>query len=392
MADALAEWTCGLGSRGFPSAARVGGADGGGDRGGGRHRPAQLARRGLFCGAQAIAWELEALQVAPIPALRTINRILERHALHTKRVGPYVRKGTPYPTLSADQPGMRHQMDFVGPCYLTGPVRFYSLHSVDLAPGRCAIEPVLGRSSQITLEAVWAMWRRLGIPQHQQVDNDMVFYGSRTYPRGMGPLIRLCLAHDVEPWFIPPAEPWRNGVVERFNACWQQHGPSAASAAHFSSAAARGSRLRTAAQRLPSLQQTRRPNARCRPRGCQCTAGISRSRVVPHHPLAKPERGRYHLIRLIRRDGRLDVFGERFRVPAAAVHTYVRATIDVTHQQLLVYWMDRSLMNIRIGCDKPRLWKLPEPWKQRPFPPLLKKRTTRVSHSSHRHCQRCPGT
>ena len=296
-----------------------------------------LADRGLFCGAQAIAWELEALGISPIPAVRTINRILDRHALPTRRVGPYIPKGTPYPTFAADRPGVRHQTDFVGPCYLAGPVRFYSLHSVDLATGRCAVEPVLERSSQVTLDAVWAMWRRLGIPQHQQIDNEMVFYGSRTYPRGMGPLIRLCLAYQVEPWFIPPAEPWRNGVVERFNACWQQHGP-----------------LRHPMRSFRALQQAslafeQRHNGCHRysklggktPDAALAAANVRlafpRQRVAPHHPLPKPDQGRYHLIRFVRRDGRLDVFGEAFRVPAIAIHTYVRATVDVTHQRLLIY-------------------------------------------------------
>ena len=31
----------------------------------------------------------------------------------------------------------------------------------------------------------------------------------------MGHLIRLCLTYGVEPWFTPPREPWRNGVVEK---------------------------------------------------------------------------------------------------------------------------------------------------------------------------------
>jgi len=31
------------------------------------------------------------------------------------------------------------------------------------------------------------------------------------------------------------------------------------------------------------------------------------------------------------------------------------------------------------------LWKLPEPWTHRTRPPLLGKRTERVSHSYHRH-------
>jgi transposase InsO family protein len=37
------------------------------------------------------------------------------------------------------------------------------------------------------------------------------------YPGGMGALIRLCLINGIELWFIPRGEPWRNGVVEKFN-------------------------------------------------------------------------------------------------------------------------------------------------------------------------------
>jgi putative transposase len=172
-----------------------------------------LQQRELFCGAQAIAWELAELGLTP-PSLRTIHRVLERHGLVTRGPGAYTPTGTAYPTVPAERPGQVHQTDFVGPCFLRGAGRFYSLHSVDVATGRCGVQQLPTRSSQPTLDAIWAIWQRLGIPQHQQVDNEMVFFGSRTHPRGLGPLIRLCLAMDVEPWFIPPAEPWRNGVVE----------------------------------------------------------------------------------------------------------------------------------------------------------------------------------
>jgi len=60
---------------------------------------------------------------------------------------------------------------------------------------------------------LWSIWWRLGIPKYLQVDNELVFYGSNRYPRAMGALIRLCLLNNVEPWFIPVRESWRNGVV-----------------------------------------------------------------------------------------------------------------------------------------------------------------------------------
>jgi putative transposase len=170
-----------------------------------------------FYGAQAIQWELNDLGVSPVPCLRTINRILVRLDLTNRRTGRYQPKGRAYPVLPAEHPNQIHQADFVGPCYLKGPIRFYSLNVVDLCTGRCGIEPVFFRSGQAVTDGFWSLWKRLGIPGHLQVDNEMSFYGSPTYPRGMGPLIRLCLQHNIHLWFIPVKEPWRNGVVEKFN-------------------------------------------------------------------------------------------------------------------------------------------------------------------------------
>ena len=119
-------------------------------------------------------------------------------------------------------PNQTHQVDLVGPCYLTGPIRFYSLNSIDIAINRCGIEPMPSKAAQSVLDAVYAVWKRMGIPDNLQVDNEMAFFGSPTHPRGMGPLIRLCLLYGVDLWFIPPAEPWRNGVVEKFNDHYRQ--------------------------------------------------------------------------------------------------------------------------------------------------------------------------
>jgi len=46
-----------------------------------------LYNQGLFCGAQAITWELEDLGVSPLPSLRTICRIVERESLIHRRTG-----------------------------------------------------------------------------------------------------------------------------------------------------------------------------------------------------------------------------------------------------------------------------------------------------------------
>ena len=56
----------------------------------------------------------------------------------------------------------------------------------------------------------------------------------------------------------------------------------------------------------------------------------------PTVPLPKPEAGRYHVVRFIRSDRRLDVFGERFLVPLEAQYAYVVGTVGVARQRLTV--------------------------------------------------------
>jgi transposase InsO family protein len=279
---------------------------------------------------------MEALAIRPLASVRTISRILLRQQLTRRRVGPYQPKGKRYPAPIARHPGAVHQSDFVGPCYLQGALRFYSLNSVDLSTARCAVQPLVSRAAQGTIDAFWSSWSRLGLPQHQQVDNELVFYGSPAHPRGMGSLIRLCLTQDIEVWFIPPGEPWRNGVVEKFNDHWRQKLLG---------------RIRMKALedvQRESIAFEQRHNSRYRysklggktPTGAlAASAGKLRfpaSFSPPRHPLPKPQSGRYHLIRFIRSDGLLDVFGEKFKAPPETVYEYIQATVEVQRQRLQV--------------------------------------------------------
>lgn len=296
-----------------------------------------LYNQGLFCGAQAIGWEMEELNVQPLPSIRTIARILSRHGLTHRRTGRYESKGKVYPKLPSLVPNQTHQADWVGPCYLKGPLRFYSLNVIDLATGRCGLHPSVSKSGQNVIDALWAIWKRLGIPNNLQVDNEMSFFGSPTHPRGMGPLIRLCLHHGVEPWFIPMAEPWRNGVVEKFNDHYQQKFlgkyPMATQTDLLSGSLAyeqkhnstyRYSKLggKTPLKALEVAKQKLR---------------FSKIEQAPRHQLKKPVSGRYHLVRFIRSNLKLNIFGEIFRVPPDLEYEYVVATIDVKEQKLKVY-------------------------------------------------------
>jgi putative transposase len=287
----------------------------------------ELYDKDLFCGAQAIRWHLEDLGVEPLPSERTIARVLSREELTMRRTGRYESKGIKYPQWPAGRPGAIHQSDFVGPCYLRGEkvLKFHSLNTVDLATGRCAVEPVLSKGGENTLNAFWAGWLRLGLPDIQQLDNEMVFYGSPTHPRGMGKVIRLCLLH---------------GVVEKFNHHWLQ---GLLGKVHLSSA----DELKKQSLIFEHRHNSRYRYSKLKGQTPMRSLIASRSKLrfpdseaPPKYPLPRPETGFYHLIRFIRSDGLLDVFGEKFKVPPECVYEYVRATVDVSEQKLGGFFLD----------------------------------------------------
>ncbi|PNU20765.1 IS481 family transposase ISGme9 [Geothermobacter hydrogeniphilus] len=296
-----------------------------------------LYNQDLFCGAQAIRWELEDLGVSPLPSLRTINRILKRNDLTHRRTGKYEPKGTPYPKLPSLLPNQTHQMDMVGPCYLTGPIRFYGINVIDTATARCGLHSSLSKSGQDVLDGLWAIWLRLGIPDNLQVDNAMSFLGSPRFPRAVSQFVRLCLLHDVEPWFVPMAEPWRNGIIEKFNDHYQQK---------FLSKVTMTTTDELAAGTMTFELRHNSSYRYSKLGGKTPIKALSASKATLKFPnpddkpqlrLEKPEAGRYHFVRLIRSDLRLNILGELFPVPPELKLEYVVATIDVKEQKLKLY-------------------------------------------------------
>lgn len=296
-----------------------------------------LYNKGLFCGNQAIQWEMNDMEVQPILSLSTIGRILRRRELTHRRTGRYTPKGKKYPELPALSPNQTHQVDMVGPCYLTGPIRFYSLHAIDTAINRCGIEPIPSRAAQSVLDAVYAIWLRMGIPENLQVDNEMAFFGSPAYPRGMGPLIRLCLRYGVNLWFIPPSEPWWNGVVEKFNDHYQQK---------FLAKVTMSSMTQLGQESLAFEHRHNNTYRYSKIKGktpLKALASMEKKLIfpskgdAPRYPLVKPEDGCYHLVRFIRSDCRLNIFGEMFPAPPETQYEYVVATVDVKEQKLKLF-------------------------------------------------------
>lgn len=162
-------------------------------------------------GAFAIWHDLSARGIEP-PSVATINRILKRRGLTKKKV-PYQKSGIDYP-----EPPLNMQiMDLVGPRYIRGGQRYFLLTIISNDTRHAGVYPILSKSGTDITKSVVAFWKSYTVPDFLQMDNELSFKGSNRHPRGLGMLLRTILSLNVTPIFIPVSEPWRNGVIERFN-------------------------------------------------------------------------------------------------------------------------------------------------------------------------------
>lgn len=286
-------------------------------------------------GANAIRWRLHNLGLSEgeLPEVWTINRILKRHGLQTKRER-YEPKGTPYPKLDTPFPNDLHQADMVGPRYLKGGVRFYSLNVLDYATHRVAVNVTESKRDDVLAQSLMASWQRLGMPRYVQLDNQQALRGANRYPRSFGLVIRCCLNLGITPVFIPVSEPWRNPEIEKFNDVWDKtffrtqrfEGLAALRAETISFEAFHNQHYRY------SVLSGRTPNESLQASGCSLR--LLHETSIPKEA---PSSGTIKLIRFIRSDAMLDIFTERFRLNRSVVYEYVTATIYVKEQVVIVY-------------------------------------------------------
>ena len=313
-----------------------------------------LYNRLLPHGPAAIWREMEDLAVRPLPSEAKIARILSRRGLTDP--DHYAPRCNDYPEPVAARPGDVHETGFVGPFYLQGTegARFWCLNSVDVATGRCAVEPLMTRGGQNMMDAIWAIWDRLGIPHHEKLSNEPAFYGTSHHPRSMGKLIRLCLANQVEPHFIPLGEAFRSPLVEDLHQAWLRwlaHNPNILSIEDLRRETRRvethyipPSPVPTPDNGFAAEPQTPPPPSFAPQTTHRASFRFPASPQPPRAPLPKPASGRYHIIRYVDRDALFDLFGETFSLPPAATFSYVKATVDRLHETLFFY-LDDTLIH-----------------------------------------------
>lgn len=164
-------------------------------------RGTRLAFTGI--GAEAIAWELAHRGWQRVPALWTIDRILQHHG-RTGRQPPTHEGGRePYPAPPAHHPGDVQQTDLVGPRHLRGPqgpIRFYSFHTIDVVAHTPVTSQYRTKGTPALNAHLLAAWRRLGLPRCWQTDNEMVASGRPPgVPGAFTQATRLALLLGIDP-------------------------------------------------------------------------------------------------------------------------------------------------------------------------------------------------
>jgi putative transposase len=112
-------------------------------------------------GAEAIRLQLQRRRVRPLPGLRTIERIVQRHALSAKHASRSKAATQPYPAPRARCPGDLQQTDLVGPRHLRGPrgiTRFYSFHTVAVVGRAVATSQARSKSAEALCAHLVQAW------------------------------------------------------------------------------------------------------------------------------------------------------------------------------------------------------------------------------------------
>lgn len=210
---------------------------------------------------------------------------------------------------------------------------------MDVSSHQVYIESQRTKQDRKVANSLLRCWKAMGLPDFLQIDNELSFRGSNRYPRSFGLVIRLCLHFGVQPVFIPTGEPWRNGVIEKFNDTYNKkffRRQWFASYATLKRQSKNFQRFHNKHHRYSYLKGKT-------PLEVLKASGHNASTIGPNTKLPKLDEiadGNVILIRFIRSNRVLDIFGEKFKVSKELVYSYVKAIIITKIHRLQLYLGD----------------------------------------------------
>ncbi len=289
-------------------------------------------RYGLI-GPRAIQAHLEGLGIEP-PSTATIQRILHAQGL-THPIGAG-HDSAFYPWLEAWAVNAIYATDIITR-YIRGGEEIENVHTMDHYSQAAYLSQHADKSSATIGEHLVAAWRRLGLPQIQQFDNEDAFRGGHTHPRVIGQMVRLCLFCGVEPLFTPYYEAKRNHQIETFHSVWNQA---------FWSRHEFRDRAEVHAE-TPLFEKwyhtVYRPPALHGKTPAEMRRGVALVRLTPDLQRLIPSgrlpitAGRIHFRRKVPATGAIELLNETWFIGQKWIGEYVHTTIN-TAEQVLTFW------------------------------------------------------
>jgi hypothetical protein len=301
-------------------------------------------------GAFSVRQRLSDMDITAVPSDSTLNRIMRAAGLTAKTL-PRNKVGTPYPAPIAECPNDVHQVDLWGPRYLAVGQRCYLLNIIDVARRMPSIHVTSDKAFASLILALIRCWQTVGIPRILQSDNSLCA-GTNMQPGVLSKILKFCLYVGVEVLFVPFSEPWRQGVVEKFNDFVDK---SFFRAHRFQNL----SDMRSRAQSFQNYcWQFRRPSA---------LKGKTPSQMFPDADIRLLPRdfllpdnleitaGKVSFIRLVRSDHQIDVLGLKFPVAEDYYREYVTACLHTDSGRLEVYHHDVQIAEFKLSkcCVRP---------------------------------------
>lgn len=305
----------------------------------------QPGYRYALIGAQAIHYELRELGIDPTPPVRTIHYWLKQAKQIQKKLSrteqPRVEKTYPAPkgaTINAV-----HQFDLKGPFYLKGNTQKHYLCALrDVKSKRVALGVILDKQMDTLIDFLIMAWHKLGLPDILQMDNGLEFRGSNRYPRSPGRLLRVALDLGIEPLFIPPHEPWRNGVIENLNGLLQRLLLNRETFQSFLD-------LERCANAIEqAINTSHRLDALHGKTPAEYTYNSDLRRPPVGYNWRKRDlqlvKGRISFIRLVRKSGRITLTAnDKFEIGTEYQWQYVLATVNIAAKQLEIFFDERLI-------------------------------------------------
>ena len=272
-----------------------------------------------FHGAEAIHQVLSAREVAGLPTVRTINRILRRSGILDGQAR--VRRRPPpvgwYLPEVADGRRELDCFDVVEGLVIKGGPQVEVLNGISLHGGLAGSWPTEASvTAKFVVKCLIEHWKEVGLPGFVQFDNDTIFQGPHAHPDTIGRVTRLCLSLGVVPVFVPPREPGFQAIIEGFNGTWQAKVWARFVHASLSDLEGRSSRFVAAHRRYRADRIEAAPHRRPFP---------TRWRL---NLQARP-RGRIVFIRRTDASGKVAMLGRVFDIDEHWLNRLVRAEVDL---------------------------------------------------------------